>query len=162
MYKWGGQEPLNVWYNAPMEYRTTIATETLKTRTHERDVYYVGQLREIIKEFSACPQCRNGYFCYPKVCISSTELARTLTTLGINTRRGKLVWSTHQATLELNKFKIRSRQFTSQQKKEDSEWEESQTEIEANRLIKRRVQGYISGYVKRCDILMKNIANGSI
>jgi hypothetical protein len=42
------------------------------------------------------------------------------------------------------------------------EWEETQSELEANRLIKRRVQGYISGYVKRCDVLMKNIANGSI
>lgn len=42
------------------------------------------------------------------------------------------------------------------------EWEQAQSELEANRLIKRRVQGYISGYVKRCDVLMKNIANGSI
>jgi hypothetical protein len=41
-------------------------------------------------------------------------------------------------------------------------WEQSQAELEYNRLIKRRVQGYISGYAKRCDILMKNIANGSI
>jgi hypothetical protein len=28
-------------------------------------------------------------------------------------------------------------------------WEQAQAELEANRLIKRRVQGYISGYVKR-------------
>ena len=41
-------------------------------------------------------------------------------------------------------------------------WEQLQSELEANRLIKRRVQGYISGYVKRCDVLMKKIANGSI
>jgi len=42
------------------------------------------------------------------------------------------------------------------------DWEEAQSQLAANRLIKRRVQGYISGYVKRCDALMKNIANGSI
>ena len=41
-------------------------------------------------------------------------------------------------------------------------WEQSQSELESNRLIKRRVQGYISGYVKRCDVLMKNIADASI
>jgi hypothetical protein len=41
-------------------------------------------------------------------------------------------------------------------------WEQSQADLAANRLSKRRVQGYISGYVKRCDVLMKNIANGSI
>jgi len=41
-------------------------------------------------------------------------------------------------------------------------WEKTQAELESNRLIKRRVQGYISGYVKRCDVLMKNISNGSL
>jgi hypothetical protein len=104
-----------------MKFRTTNATKTLKSKTYERDVYYSGQLREIIMEFSKCPQCRSGYFCYPKVCISSTELARTLTTLGINTRRGKIFWSTHQATRELNKFKLRSKQMTREQKQYDAE-----------------------------------------
>jgi len=41
-------------------------------------------------------------------------------------------------------------------------WEQEQSKLESNRLIKRRVQGYISGYVKRCDVLMKNIADGSL
>jgi len=41
-------------------------------------------------------------------------------------------------------------------------WEVLKTDLESNRLIKRRVQGYISGYVKRCDVLMKNIADGSL
>ena len=41
-------------------------------------------------------------------------------------------------------------------------WEQSQADLAANRLNKRRVQGYISGYVKRCDALMKNIAKGNL
>lgn len=41
-------------------------------------------------------------------------------------------------------------------------WEQSQADLAANRLNKRRVQGYISGYVKRCDALMKNIAIGNL
>ena len=41
-------------------------------------------------------------------------------------------------------------------------WEQSQSVLESNRLIKRRVQGYISGYVKRCDVLMRNIANATL
>lgn len=42
------------------------------------------------------------------------------------------------------------------------QWEAAQAEIASNRLIKRRVQGYVSGFVKRCDELMKRVANGSL
>ena len=56
-------------------------------------------------------------------------------------------------TMDVNDDKTRGDYFA---------WEQKQAELESNRLIKRRVQGYISGYVKRCDVLMKNIANGSI
>ena len=42
------------------------------------------------------------------------------------------------------------------------EWEEAQEELTSNRLIKRRVQGYVSGFVKRSDELMKRIASGSL
>jgi len=41
-------------------------------------------------------------------------------------------------------------------------WENAQAELEANRLIKRRVQGYVSGFVKRGDELLNRIANGSL
>ena len=41
-------------------------------------------------------------------------------------------------------------------------WEEAQSDLETNRSIKRRVQGYVSGFVKRCDELMSRIANGSL
>ena len=41
-------------------------------------------------------------------------------------------------------------------------WELRQGELSDNRLVKRRVQGYVSGFVKRCDELMKRIANGSL
>lgn len=41
-------------------------------------------------------------------------------------------------------------------------WEEAQLDLDANRSIKRRVQGYVSGFVKRCNELMSRIANGSL
>jgi len=42
------------------------------------------------------------------------------------------------------------------------QWEEAQDELNSNRLIKRRVQGYVSGFVKRSNELMKRIASGSL
>jgi hypothetical protein len=42
------------------------------------------------------------------------------------------------------------------------EWEDAQAELESNRNIKRRVQGYVSGFVKRCDELMSRIATGTL
>ena len=41
-------------------------------------------------------------------------------------------------------------------------WELRQGVLSDNRLVKRRVQGYVSGFVKRCDELMKRVANGSL
>ena len=42
------------------------------------------------------------------------------------------------------------------------QWEDAQAELDSNRQIKRRVQGYVSGFVKRGNQLMHRIAIGSL
>jgi hypothetical protein len=102
------------------EKQTSQATLALKQKTFRKDTLYADKVREVIKEFSDCPNCRQGYFCFPTPCFSAYELARTLTTLKVETRRGKSTeWSTTQGTRELKNFKRRSRQFKLQQKIED-------------------------------------------
>ena len=100
--------------------QTSQATLALRQKTFRQDTLYADKVREIIKEFADCPNCRQGYFCFPTPCFSAYELARTLTTLKVETRSGKSTeWSTTQGTRELKKFNIRSKQFKLQQKIED-------------------------------------------
>ena len=97
-------------------------TRALKEKTQRRDIVYARALSVVIKDFTDCDKCREGYFCFPSPCMSSYALSRTLTTLKVKTRSGKSTeWSVTQTTRELKNFNKYSRQFSLEQKRRDEE-----------------------------------------
>ena len=89
--------------------QTSDATRAVIEGRYSRDQKYAVMVAEVVKDFTDCPSCREGNFCLPRPCITSYGLARTLTTLGKETRRGGTKWTTTQATRELKNFEGHSR-----------------------------------------------------
>lgn len=87
-------------------------TENARRERRERDwrqrFRILNAIAQIVYEQTGCPKCRQKQWCRNQwgglSCMSASELARTLTTLKVETSMGKTNWSPTQVKNALSHF----------------------------------------------------------